>query len=597
MADSPNKNVKDLVSFKIKSGGRQIKDTYQVYSVEVDYAINRIPSAVIKLQDGDVADKDFDAANSADFIPGAEIEIQAGYDADDEIIFEGIVVNMRMVLDATKGSVLVVTCRDKAVLMTQSRKSTFFQKMKNSDVISGIIGNYSGITADVSATSVVFEELIQYDVTDWDYLMIRADTNGFVTSIQQGTVTVGPPDTSSSAVLSLTYGVDIVELEADLNAIDQTPGIEAISWDAAKQQISNQKASTPSLSSLGNITAEKAASSLGAKDETLRSSAQIDTETLDEWANARLLKSRLAMITGSVTFSGSSAVYPNTMIELAGIGDRFSGTAFVSEVHHKIHEGHWSTKISIGLKDEWFATKPNVNPIAASGLSPEVGGLMIAKVKQLDQDPQNENRILVTLPMMQDDTNGVWARLATFYATKEKGNFFIPEIDDEVVLGFLNNDPNYPLILGSLYSSENPPPYDLTAENYTKAFVTKEGNKIEFDDEKKVINIETPAENKITISDEDKGITILDENNNSIKTGTEGITIEDSNGNKIVMSASGIEITSSAELKMSATTDVSVSGNNITNSANIAMKSSGQASAEFSASGETTIKGAIVMIN
>lgn len=597
MADSPNKNVKDLVSFKIKSGGYQIKDTYQVYSVEVDYAINRIPSAVIKLQDGDVADKDFDAANSADFIPGAEIEIQAGYDADDEIIFEGIVINMRMVLDATKGSVLVVTCRDKAVLMTQSRKSTFFQKMKNSDVISGIIGNYSGITADVSATSVVFEELIQYDVTDWDYLMIRADTNGFVTSIQQGTVTVGPPDTSSSAVLSLTYGVDIVELEADLNAIDQTPGIEAISWDAAKQQISNQKASTPSLSSLGNITAEKAASSLGAKDETLRSSAQIDTETLDEWANARLLKSRLAMITGSVTFSGSSAVYPNTMIELAGIGDRFSGTAFVSEVHHKIHEGHWSTKISIGLKDEWFATKPNVNPIAASGLSPEVGGLMIAKVKQLDQDPQNENRILVTLPMMQDDTNGVWARLATFYATKEKGNFFIPEIDDEVVLGFLNNDPNYPLILGSLYSSENPPPYDLTAENYTKAFVTKEGNKIEFDDEKKVINIETPAENKITISDEDKGITILDENNNSIKTGTEGITIEDSNGNKIVMSASGIEITSSAELKMSATTDVSVSGNNITNSANIAMKSSGQASAEFSASGETTIKGAIVMIN
>jgi len=597
MADSPLKQAMNLVTFIIKSDGKQIKDTYQVYSIAVHNTINRIPTAVIKLQDGEVADKDFEASNSDDFIPGKEIEIQAGYQSDNKTIFKGIVISMRIVLDGIKGSVLEVTCRDKAILMTQSRKSTFFENMKDSDIISSIIGGYSGVSADVASTTVEHKELVQYDATDWDFMMIRADINGLVAAINQGKVSVKAPDVSSQPLLALTYGTDIIELEADFSASGQMPGVEAISWDATSQKILNQTGASPTGSSQGNIGTDKAASSIDAETQTLRSSAQIGSETLQQWANARLVKSNLAMITGSATFAGASMVLPNTMIELNGIGDRFSGNAFVSAVHHKIHGGNWTTKIDFGLKDEWFATKPNVNPIPASGLTPEVGGLMMAKVKQLSEDPAGENRILVTLPMMQDDNNGIWARLATFYATKEKGSFFIPEVDDEVVLGFLNSDPNYPVILGSLYSSENAPPYELTEENYTKALLTKAGCKIEFDDEKKVINIETPGENKITISDENKGITIVDENENSIKTNAEGITIEDSNGNEIVMSSSGIEIKSCSDLKLTATGDVTVSGINITNSASASMKSTGQASAEFSASGETTIKGAIVMIN
>jgi len=597
MADSPLKQAMDLVTFNIKSDGKQIKDTYQVYSIAVHNALNRIPTAVIKLQDGEVADKDFEASNSDDFIPGKEIEIQAGYQSDNKTIFKGIVISMHIVLDGIKGSVLEVSCRDKAILMTQSRKSTFFENMKDSDIITSIIGGYSGVSSDVASTTAEHKELVQYDATDWDFMMIRADINGFVAAINQGKISVKAPDVSSVPLLSLTYGTDIIELEADFSASGQMPGVEAVSWDATSQKILNQTASSPPRYSQGNISTDKAASSIGAKTQTLRSSAQIGSETLQQWANARLVKSNLAMITGSATFAGASMVLPNTMIELNGIGERFSGNAFVSAVHHKIHRGNWTTKIDFGLRDEWFATKPNVNPIPASGLTPEVGGLMMAKVKQLNKDPAGENRILVTLPMMQNDNSGIWARLATFYATNEKGSFFIPEVDDEVVLGFLNSDPNYPVILGSLYSSENTPPYELTEENYTKALLTKEGCKIEFDDEKKVINIETPGENKITISDEDKGITIVDENKNSIKTNAEGITIKDSNGNEIVMSSSGIEIKSCSDLKLTATADVTVSGINITNSASASMKSTGQASAELSASGETTIKGAIVMIN
>ena len=71
-----------------------------------------------------------------------------------------------------------------------------------------------------------------------------------------------------------------------------------------------------------------------------------------------------------------------------------------------------------------------------------------------------------------------------------------------MILGYFNNDPSHPVILGSLYSSNKKPPYELTADNYKKAIITKGQLKIEFDDEKKILTIVTPANNQIVIDDD-----------------------------------------------------------------------------------------------
>lgn len=598
MAQSPLQRAKDLVSFKILSAGSQINDTYQIIRILVDYALNRIPTASIRLMDGDVAKRDFEVSNSKDFIPGTEIEIQAGYDGELKSIFKGIVGSMKISLDANQGTILEITCHDKAILMTKARKNAYYSKVKDSDIISSLVGNHTGLTSDVDQTTFEQKELVQYNATDWDFMMIRADVNGLVTSVSQGKVSVKKPDVSAAPVLSLTYGEDLIEFEADLNAIDQSPEVDAFSWDAITQKIVKSSASEPSVPAFGNINGKKLGDLLGIENEMLVSSAQVDSASLKSWADAKVLKTRLACLTGSATFIGSSRVMPNSIVEIKGVGDRFSGNAYVSAVTHHIDEGKWTTKIQIGMDEEWFASKPGVNSMPASGLSPQVGGLMIGKVKQLDKDPLNENRILVVLPMMQDDSNAIWARMATYYATNKNGNFFIPEIDDEVVIGFLNSDPNFPVILGSLYSGKIPPPYELTADNFTKAIVTKSDCKIEFDDDKKIINIKTPGKNEIIISDDAKGITAKDQNKNTITTNADGISLKDSNSNEIVMSAGGIEIKSSSDIKLfTSAGDVTIAGLNITNTAQVAMKSSGQTSAEISASGQTTIKGAMVMIN
>jgi len=160
----------------------------------------------------------------------------------------------------------------------------------------------------------------------------------------------------------------------------------------------------------------------------------------------------------------------------------------------------------------------------------------------------------------------------------------------------LNNDPSHPVILGSLYSSKRKPPYDLTAENYTKAIVTKSELKVEFDDENKVLTIVTPASNTIVISDKDKSILLQDETGNKVELSTSGIVLD--SPKDISITATGkITLDATGEVGISSKADVSVSGLNVTAEADVGFTGKGSATAELSASGQTTVKGAMVMIN
>ena len=119
---------------------------------------------------------------------------------------------------------------------------------------------------------------------------------------------------------------------------------------------------------------------------------------------------------------------------------------------------------------------------------------MIGKVRQLSNDPLNENRIHVWLPLPDGSTKELWARVATLYATQGAGSFFLHEAGDEVVVGFFNQDLNCPVILGSLIGSKQTPAYARTEQNQKKAIVTREKLKIEFDEENQRFRVKPEVE-------------------------------------------------------------------------------------------------------
>ena len=221
MPESPMINSSAAVKLVIFSQGRQIDDAIEILSVSITNSINKIPFAKIELVDGDMPNKDFPISNSNDFKPGSEIKIEAGYGQSAESIFQGIVVRHGIKISRNNQSRLLIECRDKAVAMTIGRHNASYIDSKDSDVISSLISNYSGLSSDVQATASVYCELVQYYCSDWDFLLSRAEVNGLLVCVEDGKLSVKPPQTSGSAELKLTYGEDLIEFHADIDARTQ----------------------------------------------------------------------------------------------------------------------------------------------------------------------------------------------------------------------------------------------------------------------------------------------------------------------------------------------------------------------------------------
>jgi uncharacterized protein involved in type VI secretion and phage assembly len=202
---------------------------------------------------------------------------------------------------------------------------------------------------------------------------------------------------------------------------------------------------------------------------------------------------------------------------------------------------------------------------------------MTGVIKQIDSDPDSEYRVLVEVALFNDQGAGLWARIANFYSTSGKGAFFLPEVGDEVVLGFLNQDPRYPIVVGSLYSQKNKPfsVFTPNAQNSMKGIVTKGELQILFDDQNKVMKLITPNKNTLVLDDQHQQIELNDQNNNSIVMSSSGITIK--SASSITLQApQTVTIQGDSGVKIQASTgDCSIS----------ALNASIQAEQQFSAKG------------
>ncbi|MDP5199828.1 type VI secretion system tip protein VgrG [Flavobacterium sp. DG2-3] len=588
-----------IATFAVKVNGTAIADELSVLSIHIEKKVNRIASAKVTILDGEPNTGKFDASSSSIFVPGAEISIEAGYDATNTVIFSGVIMSQTLRIDNLVGSALEIECRDKAIKMIVGRKSLTFSKQKDSDIISSIIGTYSGLSSDVTATSTVWPEQVQFYATDWDYILALAEANGLIVTTLNGKVAVNPPDKTTTSVLTVTYGDNLLEFNAKLNAVTQLGSATANSWDFKTQAVVSGNA-TPNVTGAGNLTTKKLSEAIGLSTYQLQTSAPLETADLTNWSKAQIIKSEYAKIMGEAKFQGTSLVDPGKYITFAGLGDRFNGDYLIGGVVHDLSQGNWVTEVSLGLSPLWFTEEPDVMAPPASGLLPGAKGLFNGTVKKMYEDPDSEYRVLVDVPLLDPKGEGIWARLTNFYSTSGAGAFFMPEVGDEVVLGFINEDPRYPIILGSVYSSTSIKPFtglDPNQKNSVKAIVSKSGISVQFDDENKVWTVATPNKNTIIISDKDKKITIQDENNNSI-----------------VMSSSGIDLTSQKNINISANQNVTIKGDqgvkiessggdvatqglNIKENASMQYNAQGGQMAQVTGGMQLTLKGAMVMIN
>ncbi len=589
----------ELLDFDIMLNGSKIKDTVEVLEIAVDMEINMITTAIVTIQDGGAIgapNETYINSENKWFIPGVAIEIKIGYGGKRTTAFKGIIIAQRLRVKQGSSQV-IITCKDEAFQMKQGRFNSFYQDRTDSDALKSIIGRY-GVSTKVDASTVEMPSTVQFNSSDWEYIVMRAEANNMMVITDKNTVIIKKIDLTEVPKFEINTTQYVIDIDLNLNSEYLTSGIELSAWNPSDQEETLVSMNAKDTLKQGNLTADKISGSVKSQLSSIYSSSPLSDAELKIFGESIATKSVLSKIQGKISIPGTTEILAGDIIALSGFSARFNGNAFISRVQHLLEDGDWITTLFVGASKKFHESVSDTVQAGGSGLIPASNGIQIGTVQKIHEDPAAEHRVLVTLPSFKGEgqNEGLWARLAFPYASKEAGFFFYPEVGDEVLVNFLNNDPRFPVITGALYSKKNIPKEEADEKNQFKSIFSKSGIEIRFDDEDKILHIATPEGHSITLDNKEKAVTIVDVNENQFTMNDSGIEMK--SPKDIHLKADGnISMQATGNIDLKATGDLTGDGMNVTLSAQTGFTGKGNATAEISASGQTTVKGAMVMIN
>lgn len=172
-------------------------------------------------------------------------------------------------------------------------------------------------------------------------------------------------------------------------------------------------------------------------------------------------------------------------------------------------------------------------------------GLVVGVVTN-NQDPDNLGRVKVRFPWLSESEESHWARLAVPMGGKERGTYFLPEVDDEVMVGFEHGDLRFPFVLGALWNGKDvPPATNGDGKNNLRLIKSRSGHVIKLNDEdgKETIEIvDKSGKNSIVIDTAKNTLTITTDKDIALAAAQGTIKLE----------AQNIELKSSADTKIEA---------------------------------------------
>lgn len=585
MAESSGPNARSLPvaaehrEFTVDANGTAMPRSHQLLALSITKRVNKISAARLVYLDGAASSSDFPLSGSDLLGPGTKVAIFAGAEKDRHQVFQGLVVRLNLRIRENGPPQLVIDCRHAATRLTIGRRDRLFADRSDADIAEALLDE-AGLEHEVQATSPVHSQQVQFRATDWDFLLARAHANGRVILTNGDQVVVKTPALGASPVVTLHFGATLLELDAEIDARRQLGVVRGRSWDPARQELVELEAADPGVAGPGNFEPD-ALAAVAAPEHFDLCHAALPAEEAQAWADATLRRARFDKVAGRVKCQGIATIEPGDVVTLSGVGSRFSGDVYVTGVRQDFDlvQG-WKTHVQFGGLEPRADEDAGVSAPAAGALLPAVTGLQVG-VAAGNEDPAGEHRVKVRLPLVGGADDGLWARVASPDAGKDRGFFFRPEVGDELVVGFLEGDPRQAIVLGMLASSQHAAPLAGADDNHQKVLQSRSGLRLLLDDEKKVLTLETPAGNRLRLDEDGKKLSLEDQNGNSLVFDPDGIQLK---------SVKAFELGAKTEIKLESGTSLAVKGGT-------ELKLEGAASAELSSSATAKIKGGVVQIN
>ncbi|GFO97065.1 hypothetical protein ig2599ANME_1263 [groundwater metagenome] len=192
-------------------------------------------------------------------------------------------------------------------------------------------------------------------------------------------------------------------------------------------------------------------------------------------------------------------------------------------------------------------------------LDSRIYGVVVGIVTD-NKDPDKLGRVKVKIPRLSGEDESNWARVISFMAGKEMGGFFLPEVNDEVLVAFEYGDINIPYVIGSLWNGKDSPPLtNDDGKNNFRIIKSRSGHIIRLDDtdgQEKIEIVDKTQNNKIIIDTKEKKISIISDKDIEISAPNGKVKIEAKDIETKSSGSTKIEASSSMDLKASGTANL-----------------------------------------
>ena len=494
-------------------------------------------------------------------------------------VFNGEVTTVEAEMGAGAGGTplleLTVTAHDKSHKMHRTTTTRTFRQTTVSDIARKMAGEH-GLKVGAIATlpGGAAEERHQVGETDWEYLSALVRAHGGELDVANGALSIVDPTKTKAAAAELVYGETLQRFRPRVSSLGQVATVNVRGWDVKKKS-AIAKTGTPKASTTVQDSTVNGVVS-GAKVLLATTHVSTDAEA-DARAKAAAAQLGHERVQGTAVATGDPVLLAGEFVKISGVGTRFGGTHRIVSAVHVYGVRGYTTQLTLGAGGR---------PLAATmggGRSRGFADHLVIGIVTDNKDPDKLGRVKVRYPLLNDEVESGWARIAWGAAGKERGTVTIPHVNDEVAIGFEHGDVRRPVILGALFNGVDTPGADLVKD--TSSLASRFPRDLDVATKKKTL---LTAGEDITVKSE-TGAFALEANKDvklTAKTGT--ITIEATAGQIKATGKSGVEISASGPLKITSTAPVTVESN-----AALQLKGS---VVQVQASGILQLSGATVMI-
>jgi len=523
-------------------------EDHEVWKHEKLFAIGK--SIEIGFSASTTDDEDFDEANTGTVIKGEITAIETHFTSRSQ-------------------APIIVRGYDESHRLHRGRFSRSFQNKKDSDIVK-TIASEAGIsvgTADDSGGPYGYGDIggssgyvFQQNQTNMEFLRERAARHGFELFLQDSKLYFRKP--SSASTLSLEWLKDIHSFRVRVSSAEQVSSVEVRGWDYSKKAVisekitSNQKVLTETDHGEGKSTA----GSFKPSSPSLILVDQPISQSTEAKAMAQALFDELGgeFAQADARGEGNPKIRPGRIIKLSGMG-KYSGSYYVTETRHLFHERIYTTEFSVrGLRGG------DLLQTLSTGNALKPGQTLMVGIVADNKDPKGWGRVRVKLPALTEDHMSNWARIITMGAGSSRGFDWLPEVNDEVLVGFEHGDIHRPYIIGGLWNGTEKPPQTpeesvVDGKVRLKTVKTRAGHTLQFieedkGDSKKGIYLTTAGGQQLTFNDTEEFIHVKNKDGHQIKLDQKNmkLEIETKDGHKITMDDSGkkMDVISSGDLNI-----------------------------------------------